>query len=185
MIANPQNARFFRLKWQKRKMTWRKSPPEKHRLPCRSMAVKVLNSRVARSLLLFAWFFHPLRSSAQDRTLLYNLGDAGVSKAITNWGISVTWPDYHNTRLGLLYLTPDQVDFMHLAFECNQPLTNGDLPAPPKSDLTGQANLANLAGNKPWSMAIGTGAGVDPWYQSGTGTVYPDRWVQAMEAAQR
>ena len=118
---------------------------------------------------------------AQDHTVLFGEGDAGVNKSITNWGFSVTWPNYHNTRLSVLYLG-SEVDFMHLAFQCNQPLTNGNLTASMQADLQGQADMANLFTSKPWSMAIGTGAGVDAWYKSGA-DVIASRWVQAMEAA--
>lgn len=123
------------------------------------------------------------RLNAQDHTVLFGAGDTGVTKAITNWGVSVTWPNYHNTRLSVLYMG-DDVDFMHLAFVTSQPLTNGNLTAAMQTELQGQADMANLFVTKPWSMAIGTGSGVDPWYKSG-GDVIASRWVQAMEAAQR
>src|SRR5882724_6623337 len=121
---------------------------------------------------------------AQDHAVLFSTADPGVSKAITHWGVSVTWPSYDNTRRSLIFIRTNEVDFMHLEFLVNQPLTNGDLTAGQKTDLAAQTNLAILAGSKPWSIAVGTGAGVDAWYKSGT-DVIPSRWVQAMEAAQR
>jgi hypothetical protein len=122
---------------------------------------------------------------AQDHTVVFNTGAAGVSRAITNWGMSVTWPSPDNMRRTLIFMGTNEVDFVHLPFIANQPLTNGDLTAAQKAELTTHANIANIAGtNKPWSMSIGTGSGVDPWYKSGT-DVIPGRWVQAMEAAQR
>ena len=133
-------------------------------------------------VLLALIFASPLRS--QDHTLLFSTSDAGVSKAITNWGVSVTWPNTDNTLRSVIFMGSNEVDFVHLAFITSQPLTNGDLTAAMKAELTTQTNVANLAGNKPWSMAIGTGSGVDAWYKSGT-DVIPSRWVQAMEAAQR
>ncbi len=36
-----------------------------------------------------------------------------------------------------------------------------------------------------WVMSFASGNGVDPWYQSGAGAVYPDRWATNMEVWQR
>src|SRR5689334_9678492 len=55
-----------------------------------------------------------------------------------------------------------------------------------KSSLANMVSLASMATSASrWNLSSGTGAGVDPWYQSGAGTVYPDRWAAAMQAWQR
>src|SRR6185369_2953130 len=40
---------------------------------------------------------------AQDHTVVFNTGAAGVSRAITNWGMSVTWPSPDNMRRTLIF----------------------------------------------------------------------------------
>jgi hypothetical protein len=75
---------------------------------------------------------------------------------------------------------------VRVGFLANSPLTNNDISLAQKATLQSMANVAAMAGpNALWDMSSATGAGVDPWYQSGAGTVYPDRWALAMEACQR
>jgi hypothetical protein len=122
---------------------------------------------------------------AQDHTLVFSTSDPGVSKAITNWGLDVTWPSYDNMRRGMIFMGTNEVDMVRVAFLVNAPLTNGDLSLAQKAELSNMANLANMAGaGKAVTMSCGTGAGVDAWFKSGN-DVIPSRWVQAMEAAAR
>lgn len=119
----------------------------------------------------------------------FNCNDPGVSKAITNWGLDVTWASADNMRRGLTFMGTNEVDLVRVAFLANAPVTNGvngnDLSAAQKADLSNMAGIANMAGaNKPWTLSSGTGAGVDPWFKSGS-DVIPSRWVQAMEAAKK
>ena len=44
---------------------------------------------------------------AQDHTLLFSTGAAGVTKAIANWGLDVTWPSPDNMRRGLVFMGTD------------------------------------------------------------------------------
>jgi hypothetical protein len=121
-------------------------------------------------------------ASAQDRTLLFDTNAPGETKSIEHWGIDVTWPSFHNTRVSVLYMGQD-IDMVRVAFLANQALINGELTAAQKAEMDAMANLANMAGpGKPWTMSIGTESGVDPWYKSGS-QVIPSRWVQLMEAS--
>lgn len=127
--------------------------------------------------------------NAQDQTLLFSATAPGISKAITNWGLDVTWASYDNIRRGLMFMGTNEVDMVRVAFLANAPVTNGvngnDLSPAQKAELSNMASLANMAGaGKPWTFSSGTGAGVDPWFKSG-GDVIPSRWVQAMEAAKK
>src|SRR5260370_38149711 len=81
---------------------------------------------LAGFLTLFALLFaNPLR--AQDHTVLFSTSDPGVSKAITNWGVSVTWPNPDNMRRSLIFMGTNEVDFGHLAFRVTQARPTGDL----------------------------------------------------------
>lgn len=87
---------------------------------------------------------------------------------------------------GLIFMGSNNVNVVRVGFLANAPLTNNDISPAQKATLQSMANVAAMAGpNALWNMSSATGAGVDPWYQSGTGTVYPDRWAAAMEACQR
>ena len=66
----------------------------------------------------------------------------------------------------------------------DSPLTNNDVSPADKTSLQICANYANMAtAATKWDMNELTG--VNPWYQSGTGTVYPDRSAAVIEACQR
>jgi hypothetical protein len=123
---------------------------------------------------------------AQDHTVLFSVTDPGANRAITNWGLDTTWTDANNMQRGLIFMGTNNVNIVRVGFLANAPLTNNDISPSQKSTLQDMANLAHMASpNAQWDMSHATGAGVDPWYQSGAGTVYPDRWVAAMEACQR
>jgi len=72
-----------------------------------------------RWLVIVAFFSVPNILSAQDHTVLFSTGAPGVSKAITNWGMSVTWPNYDNMRRTLIFMGTNEVDFVHLPFLAN------------------------------------------------------------------
>ncbi|HWW01894.1 MAG TPA: LamG-like jellyroll fold domain-containing protein [Candidatus Acidoferrum sp.] len=143
--------------------------------------LRLLGAFVVISALVLA---SPVR--AQDHTVLFSTADPGVSRAITNWGLDTGWPSFDNMQRGLIFMGTNTVNLVQVAFEVNAPLTNNDLSRAQKADLTNMVNLASMTStNARWIMSSGTGAGVDPSYQSGTGTVYPDRWAAAMAAWQR
>ena len=124
-------------------------------------------------------------ASAQDRTVLFGSADAGVSKAITEWGLDTAWPSYDNMRRGVIYMGADQVDLVRVTFPMNAPVVNGQLTSAQLNDVAYRVGLANLAGaNKPLAMTADTGAGVDPWFKNGS-EVIPARWVETMAAAAR
>jgi hypothetical protein len=89
-------------------------------------------------------------------------------------------------RRGLVFMGTNNVTIIRVGFLANAPLTNNDISPAQKATLQGMANLVAMASPSVlWNISSATGAGVDPWYQSGAGTVYPDRWALAMEACQR
>ena len=122
----------------------------------------------------------------QDHTILFGVTAPGVPAAITNWGLDTTWVNSDNMKRGLIFMGSNNVHVVRVGFVANEPLTNNDISPDQKATLQSMANLAAMAGtNAMWDMSSATGAGVAPWYQSGAGTVYPDRWAAAMEACQR
>lgn len=127
-------------------------------------------------------FAGPVR--AQDHTIVFSVSDAGVSKAITNWGLDTCWPSFDNMQRGLIFMGTNNVNLVRVGYVVDAPLTNNGLSASQKAVLQTHANLAKMAtAATRWDLNMASS--VDPWYQSGTGTVYPDRWAAAMEACQR
>jgi len=128
---------------------------------------------------------------AQDRTVVFGTEDPGESKAITEWGLDTAWNDWNNLRRGAIFMGVDQVDYVRIAFPMDEQLVGGELSANNKAEADDRiANMAwaGLSG-KPLTMTADTGStssdrgtGVDSWYKNGSSQVYPDRWVQAMEA---
>jgi hypothetical protein len=51
---------------------------------------------------------------AQDHTVPFSTGDPGVTKAIVNWGLDVTWPNPDNMRRGLIFMGTNQVDLVRV-----------------------------------------------------------------------
>ena len=122
---------------------------------------------------------------AQDRTVLFGTKDAGVGKAITDWGLDTAWPSYDNMRRGVIYMGADQVDLVRVTFPINAEVAGGQLTTAQLNDVAYRVSLANLAGaNKPLAMTADTGAGVDAWFKNGS-EVIPGRWVEAMAATVR
>jgi len=123
---------------------------------------------------------------AQVSTVSYSTSGPGVNAAITNWGMDTGVFSYDVAQQDLIFMGTNTVNFVQVVFEADYPLTNNDLTYSQKVDLTNELNLANMATSaNRWILSSGTGAGVDSSYQSGTGTVYPDRWAAMMSAWQR
>lgn len=122
---------------------------------------------------------------AQDRTLLFDTSGTGVSKPITEWGADTAWPDRANMVRSIAFMGIGEIDLVRATFPMNAALTNGQLTTAQLADIANRVQLANLAGaNKPLTLTADTGAGVDPWFKSGT-QVIPVRWVETITAAVR
>ncbi len=122
---------------------------------------------------------------AQDHTILFSPTDPGVTRSITNWGLDTCWPSFDNMQRGLIFMGTNNVKIVRVGYVVDAPLTNNDLSASQKAALQTHANLAHMAtAATRWDLNMASSS-VDPWYQSGTSTVYPDRWAAAMQACQR
>lgn len=128
--------------------------------------------------------FLPAASNAQDHTILFNVADPGVTRAITNWGLDTCWPNYDNMLRGLIYMGTNNVRIVRVGFFVDAPLTNNDVTPADKSNMQTCINLASMAtAATKWDMNLDSS--LDAWYQSGANVVYPDRWAAAIEACQR
>ncbi|TAK94034.1 MAG: ricin-type beta-trefoil lectin domain protein, partial [Verrucomicrobia bacterium] len=142
------------------------------------------SARCVRGLLISLVVF-TLRVQAQDHTVTFNTTDPGITRSITNWGLDTGWPNYDNMYRGLVFMGTNTVNLVQVVFEMFSPVTN-DITPQMKLDLTNMVNLASQTStNARWILSSGTGGGVDSYYQSGTGTVFPDRWATMMSAWQR
>ena len=124
----------------------------------------------------------PIR--AQDHTILFSVSDAGINRAITNWGLDTAWPSFDNMQRGLIYMGTNNVNIVRVGAFMDSQLTNNDVSPGDKATMQSMGNLALMAtAATKWDL-LGGGP-PNSWYVSGSGTVYPDRWALAMEACQR
>src|ERR1044071_8630275 len=129
-------------------------------------------------------FSYSTRLHAQDHTLMFSVGDAGVSKTITNWGLDTCWVSYDNMFRGLVYMGTNNVTIVRVGFFVDSQLTNNDVSASDKSTMQTMASYANMAtAATKWDLNLASS--VQSWYISGANRVYPDRWALAIEARQR
>lgn len=148
--------------------------------------------RATSALRLCGWLVMLLGAGrdvlAQDHIVPFDVSEAGVSKAITNWGLDTCWANFDNMQRGLIYIGTNHVNLVRVGFLVDAPLTNNDLAASQKATLQNMKNLANMAtAATKWDLNVASD--VNGWFKPDTNTwadtVYPDRWAAAMLAAQR
>lgn len=114
----------------------------------------------------------------------FSTADAGVAKGIPTWGLDTNWANLDNMRRGLSYMGSDLVNAVRVPAMVDQPLDSG-LTADQKAHLQLCQDLAAMvAPSAKWDMCAPGSDTVNAWFQSGTGTVNVDRWVQAMKLNQ-
>ncbi len=64
---------------------------------------------------------------AQDRTVLFDISDPGVSKAIPTWGLDTAWLSEDNVRRGVEFMGKPQVDVIRFSFTGDTPVVGGTL----------------------------------------------------------
>jgi hypothetical protein len=82
-----------------------------------------------------------------DRTVLFSVTDAGVSKPII-WGLDLAWLSESNIKRGIAFMGADRVDVVRASFQPTHPLVNGDLQTAQINDLNTRLNLISLTGAK-------------------------------------
>jgi hypothetical protein len=121
--------------------------------------------------------------SGQDETVLFSTSGPGVSTTISNWGVNcLSTTDIHRD---LIYMGSNTVNFVLVGFQADTPQTNNSINAVDMAAFSYTTNAAAMVPTTNWVMSYASGAGVNSWYQSGTGTVYPDLWARNMEVWQR
>src|SRR5262249_14814627 len=143
-----------------------------------------LHSTPYLAVVIFLAFALACPVRAQDHIVPFSTSAAGVSAAITNWGLDTCWPSFDNMQRGLIFMGTNNVNIIRVGFFVDAPLTNNDVTPGNKSSMQTCANLAGMAtAATKWDMNLDSS--VNAWYQSGANTVYPDRWAAAIEACQR
>jgi len=61
---------------------------------------------------------------AQDHTVLFNVGDAGVTKTVTNWGVG-TIGGYDVMQSGIINMGADEIDLVIMPFALEGVFVNG------------------------------------------------------------
>jgi hypothetical protein len=130
----------------------------------------------------------PRTTRAQSNVLLFDLSSPGVTKGITNWGMSAGGgATYRAGIMDLRHMGTNTVNFAQVRFDASEPLTNNDLAPMQKWNVATSkvlASMATAASNR-WILGFDNTADVASWYRSGEGTVYPERWAALMAAWQR
>jgi hypothetical protein len=123
---------------------------------------------------------------AQDRTVLFNLSDPGVSKAIPNWGLDTAWYSQDNVRRGAMFMGSNRVDVVRISFTPTSALVNGDLHASEITILNNRLNWVNLWANPNTTVCINEDSPtVDPWFKLGNGYIDPARWAELIDVTTR
>lgn len=138
-----------------------------------------------RSLGAFAILFilalaSPVR--AQDRTVLYNVADPGVSKSIPTWGLDTAWLNEDNVRRGVIFMGQPRVDVIRFSFTADRPLTNGNLNASALAEFNARMTIVNTytAPNTPLYLNNDSDF-IDPYYTNSSGTIATN-WAKLINA---
>ncbi|HLP05072.1 MAG TPA: hypothetical protein VK152_06560, partial [Paludibacter sp.] len=75
-----------------------------------------------------------------DRTVSFNIADAGVSKPIT-WGLDLAWLDEVNIRRGVAFMGTDKVGLVRSSFTPTDSLVNGDLKSAELATLNNRLGI--------------------------------------------
>lgn len=114
-------------------------------------------------VLLAAWSLH-----AQDRTVLFGVSDAGVSKA-ADWGLDTAWYDENNVRRGGIFMGTNNVDIIRISFTTTNALVAGQLGAAQLNILTNRLTWVDRWANPSTTVCINEDSPtIDPWYYDGS-----------------
>jgi hypothetical protein len=123
---------------------------------------------------------------AQDRTLLFDVGAAGVSKAIPNWGLDTAWYSEDNVRRGAAFMGSNRVDVVRISFTPTSALVGGDLQANEIGILNNRLSWVNQWANPTTTVCINEDSPtVDAWFKLGNGSIDPARWAELIDVTTR
>lgn len=114
-----------------------------------------------------------------DRTVLFSVTDAGISKPIT-WGLDMAWISEANIRRGIAFMGANLVDVVRSSFTPTDSLVNGDLSTAQLNTLNQRLALMDLFGTNTVVMLNDDDPTVASWY---TGNA--SHWAQLMDVTTR
>jgi len=128
----------------------------------------------------------PVTAAAQDRTVLFDLGAPGVTRAVPNWGLDTAWYSEVNVRRGAIYMGTGQVDVVRVSFTPTAALAGGDLPAAEFNTLSNRLRWVALWTSPATAVCLNEDSPtVDPWFKLPGGQIDPARWAQLIEVTTR
>ncbi len=122
---------------------------------------------------------------AQDRTVLFNVSDPGVSHSLTNWGLDTAWFSRDNIRRGVAFMGAERVDIVRVSFTPTAALVNGDLQAAEASLLNQRLDFVDLTGPTTKVCLNEDSPTVDGYFKAGNGTILPERWAELIDVTAR
>jgi len=134
-------------------------------------------------ILILSVFYCPVPVQAQVQTILYGVTDPGTTTGPTNWGVNTL--STTDIQRDMFFMGSNTINFVLVSFQTDTPQTNNALNSGDVAVVTNNIIAAAMLPTTNWVMSFGSGAGVSAWYQSGSGTVYPNLWAQNMEVWQR
>lgn len=141
------------------------------------------HARISFATFVLAFFISLLNARAQVQTVLFSVTAPGTRTGPTNWGVNTL--STTDIQRDLLFMGSNTVNFVLVSFQTDTPQTNNSLNAGDVTVVTNNIIAASMVPTTNWVMSFGSGAGVHSWYQSGSGTVYPNLWATNMEVWQR
>src|SRR5579863_3140917 len=103
-------------------------------------------SHIRRSGVFLVFLLLTLASSvrAQINTVAFSTIDAGVTNAMTNWGVDTAATTYDDVYRSLYFMGTNTVNMVQVAFTVDEPLTNNDISPLDKPYFTNMVNLVNM-----------------------------------------
>lgn len=114
-----------------------------------------------------------------DRTVLYNISDAGVAKPLT-WGLDLAWLSEENIKRGIAFMGKDRIDIIRTSFTPTDSLLNGDLKTAELNTFNTRLNIMNLLSANTQVMLNCDHPSVASWYIGNA-----PRWAQLIDVTTR
>ena len=120
-----------------------------------------------------------------DRTIVYGVSDAGVTKAIPLWGLDTAWVSETNIRRGVAFMGAEQVDIVRVSFTPTAALVDGDLQTEQADLLTQRLDYVDLVGPHAAVVLNADPPTIDPWFTDANGAVVPALWADLIDVTAR
>lgn len=120
----------------------------------------------------------PSSLRAQDRTVLFDVAAAGVSKSIPTWGLDTAWLNSDNVRRGVVFMGQPQVDVIRFSFTGDTPISGGNLSGTGLTEFNTRMGIVNSWADSHTQLYLNNDtASLDVSYQ-GSGGVNAAAWAQ-------